>query len=221
MASFLRWLGAHSLCPQPPAVLTACERPPAKHHAVDDYQPCLSPKPMFPHQKTLEWKLQKVPVQAHLTYPAPSTVAQSTHPISIHWMNEWMNECLFPVVYHQVCSPNISRLKLRISPSFPPDTILQETRIWNLQSAYVSLLWALYWVLPTSPLIYLSISFVPGPTVKATVHTSSFFFFWDIIFFPVSLRNNWHRAVYKFKVCKFKVYSIIIWFTYIMKWLSQ
>ena len=34
-------------------------------------------------------------------------------------------------------------------------------------------------------------------------------------FLPILLRCNWYTALYKFKV-----YSIIIWVTYIMKWLS-
>ena len=36
------------------------------------------------------------------------------------------------------------------------------------------------------------------------------------IFLPVLLRYNWHRALYKSKV-----YRIMIWFTYIMKYLLQ
>ena len=45
-----------------------------------------------------------------------------------------------------------------------------------------------------------------------TVH----FGFNYLFFILVLLRYNWHRVIYKFKV-----YSIMIWLTYIMKWLSQ
>ena len=36
-----------------------------------------------------------------------------------------------------------------------------------------------------------------------------------IFFFLVLLRNNWNTSLYKLKAC-----SMIVWFTYIMKWLS-
>ena len=35
-------------------------------------------------------------------------------------------------------------------------------------------------------------------------------------FLPALLRYNWHTAL-----CKFKVHSIMIWLTHIMRWLSQ
>ena len=34
--------------------------------------------------------------------------------------------------------------------------------------------------------------------------------------FPVLLSNNWHAALYKFKVC-----SVMVWFTYNVKWFPQ
>jgi len=44
--------------------------------------------PYFPHQKTLEWKLQKVPVQAYLVYRAPGTWLKTFNKYSLQ---EWMN----------------------------------------------------------------------------------------------------------------------------------
>ena len=38
----------------------------------------------------------------------------------------------------------------------------------------------------------------------------------DLFFLPVLLRCNWHTAL-----CEFKVYSITMWLTYIMKWWPQ
>lgn len=35
-------------------------------------------------------------------------------------------------------------------------------------------------------------------------------------FFPVLLKHNWHRSLYKFMV-----YSMMIWFTYVVKWLPR
>lgn len=37
-----------------------------------------------------------------------------------------------------------------------------------------------------------------------------------VFFFPVVLRNNWHASLYKFST-----YSMMLWFTHIVKWLPQ
>lgn len=57
-------------------------------------------------------------------------------------------------------------------PILAPGVIRKEPEICSLQSAYVPLLWSLYSVLPTSPLMYLIISFVSRPTIKATIYLS-------------------------------------------------
>lgn len=56
-----------------------------------------------------------------------------------------------------------------------------------------------------------SSSVFPQPLVKIPERPVA-----QIFFHPVVLRYNWHAVL-----CKFNVYGIMIWCTYIMKWLSQ
>lgn len=102
--------------------------------------------------------------------PVPTIVAHSRYSINIHWMNKLMtiSSCLSPSLFARHFPAQTPHL-----PISPPVPILREPEICNLQSAYV-LLWALYRVLPTSPLMCLILSFVPLPATKPTPYTSSF-----------------------------------------------
>ena len=178
MASFLLQSGVLRLSPQPSvvrSVLTACETSPAKHHSCWRLQerafhlwPCFSTRK---HQNKALWghHLSTSCLFTNVS-PVSTIVAHTRYSINIHWMNKWMTipSCLSPSLFAKGFQTETHNLHI-----LPPGVILKEPKICSLQSAYVPLLWALYSVLPTSPLMCLIISFVSLPTTKATVYTSS------------------------------------------------
>ena len=133
--------------------------------------------PYFRHQKTLEWKLQRVPVQAYLVYRAPGTWLR-VHFIkySLHeWMNGYFQLSITKSVhqtYPDADSPPLALLAL-FSKRLKLETCSQ----------LMILLWVLYGVLSISALICFSISFVPRPTTRPQFPRQAFPFFWGIIFF--------------------------------------
>ena len=74
------------------------------------------------------------------------------------------------------------------------------------------------------PSFFLSISFSVSHKEKQIFYIFCAYYQWytllysvlSFVFLPGLLRYNWHTALYKSKV-----YCIMIWLTYIMKWLPQ
>ena len=133
-------------------------------------------------------------------------------------MSAYMLSCVWlflmprTVVHQAPLSMEFSRQEHWSGLSFPPPGDLPDPRIGcSLKNWALFHVW--YWLSEVQ-----IISPLEWNVARSVCTPSSLGLYFDLLYFlflPVLLSYNRHIVLYKFKV-----YRLIIWFTYIMKWLS-